>query len=314
MERIQYSLPGPPLGGCCLEQFAFLIRPHGQPAGLLWVVFGGNAMLATDWFQFVEGILKCHAAMQGGGGGNGSIPRRPGGDVEAAEDGVSSQGVAPVGPTPADGPLPAFLLIDYPGYGSNAGRTSPMAVLEASRHALRETLLRLGAENAALGLAAPEVHLLGHSLGCAAASQLAVRLSRERCPSQPPGCLLISAPFLSVPCMAERVVGSMLSPALRPLLPPLTRVLVPHRWNNAAKVPAAAKAGWRVNIIHGLLDQIVPATMGRELHRLACAASGAGGHNPVFVEVHKAAHNDVLLRALPEYAKLMATAYVGPSR
>merc|ERR1711990_901989 len=93
------------------------------------------------------------------------------------------------------------------------------------------------------------------------------------------------------------------------LLPTLTQLFVPHRWNNMARVQTAVDAGWRVNVIHGILDRIVPVSMGRELHRVACAAGAKIAYKPGFVEIAKAGHNDVLMRALPEYAKLMAEAY-----
>lgn len=236
------------------EQTVFLMHPKTE-AKQLWVVCGGNAMLATDWLSFLDFVLR------------------------------SSDG-------PAAGI--AFLLMDYPGYGWNEGRPSPVAILASCRQALRKAREALGGS-----VVLPQVHLLGHSLGCAAVTQLAVRLSRE---GQSPGRLLLSAPFLNLPCMADRMIGPLLPAALRAVWPTLLDWLVPHRWDNKALVPAAAQAGWRVGIVHGALDSMVPTSMGKELHRLA---SAAGGPSPSFVQVPGAEHNEVLLKALPQYAKLM---------
>merc|ERR1712098_890396 len=96
-----------------------------------------------------------------------------------------------------------------------------------------------------------QVHLLGHSLGAAAAIQLSYALARE---GMAVGSLVLSAPFLSVPHMAKLILGGALPPALRPLLSPLLQIFVPHRWDNASLLPMAAKAGWRIAIVHGSMD------------------------------------------------------------
>eukprot|EP00929_Paragymnodinium_shiwhaense_P054947 TRINITY_DN27547_c0_g1_i1.p1 TRINITY_DN27547_c0_g1~~TRINITY_DN27547_c0_g1_i1.p1 ORF type:complete len:544 (+),score=100.33 TRINITY_DN27547_c0_g1_i1:262-1893(+) len=263
VEKLTYTFQGLLLGE--LEQSCILLRPQSQQAEVLWVTFGGNAMLATDWLYFIIGLLKM--------------------------DHPSS-------------PSAAFLLVDYPGYGWNHGRPAPVSVLDSSRRALKAALSSLTAD----GTPSPDVHIIGHSLGAAAATQLAVQLGREGCQT---GRLVLSAPFLSIPHMAECILCGMphspceggLGPLAQPLARLLLRLLVPHHWNNAANVPAANKAGWRLGVVHGTKDGIVPVTMGRELHRLSKKAASAG--EAVFVEVPKAAHNDVLLMALPHYARLM---------
>ena len=99
----------------------------------------------------------------------------------------------------------AFLLVDYPGYGRNAGaprafqrllhafggEPSPESVLQSSQLALEAALEHVGQV---------DVHLLGHSLGAAAAAQLAAALSQ-------PGLLVLSAPFIDIPHMAVQLLS-----------------------------------------------------------------------------------------------------------
>jgi pimeloyl-ACP methyl ester carboxylesterase len=158
-----------------------------------------------------------------------------------------------------------FLLIDYPGYGFNDGGPAPIAALKASKEALTVALAQFDVK--------PQVNLLGHSLGCAAMSQLAVELSRS---GSPPGQLVLSAPFLDIPRMAMRVLGGLFPESIRPLFPPLLSALVPHQWDNTAQVPAAACFGWQIKIVHGSVDELVPCFMGRELYRLATMAVYGG--------------------------------------
>lgn len=78
----------------------------------------------------------------------------------------------------------------------------------------------------------------------------------------------------------------------------LLAAIVPHCWDNVGAVRGAAKAGWRLAIVHGTKDNIVPVDMGRRLCLLA-------GPPAEFLEVPSASHNDVVLVALPEYARVM---------
>jgi hypothetical protein len=272
VEKITYNLPV----GCLsadLIQYGLLLLPQERPPTVLWVIFGGNAMLSTDWIYFLVGLVQRQSFQ----------------DASAA-----------------------FLLFDYPGYGWNDGRPGPANVLKASLQAIRAALERFSEKE----YAPPQVHLLGHSLGTAAASQLAVLLARNGM-AGPPGCLLLSAPFLSIPKMAEILILKMPVSSSKwswksALISLIVRFLVPHHWNNAREVPAAVAAGWRLGIVHGAGDALVPSVMGRELHRVAttvAAAAGSssagGSRGPVYVEVKKAAHNDILMLALHDYGSLM---------
>ena len=79
-----------------------------------------------------------------------------------------------------------------------AGDPSPESVLQSSQLAL-EAALKLVGE--------PDVHLLGHSLGAAAAAQLAAAVSQ-------PGLLVLSAPFIDIPHMAVQLLSVLLARGL----------------------------------------------------------------------------------------------------
>jgi len=145
-------------------QTAYLLRPSGD-IDTLWLFFGGNAMLARDWLAFLDKVLT-HM-------GEHQVPRTN----------------------------TAFLLVDYPGYGRNAGAPSPESVLKSSHLALEAALQQL-----------PEVRvqLLGHSLGAAAAAQLAADWDLPG----GPGLLVLSAPFIDIPHMAVQLLSVLLSNGL----------------------------------------------------------------------------------------------------
>eukprot|EP00930_Biecheleria_cincta_P012894 TRINITY_DN11764_c0_g1_i1.p1 TRINITY_DN11764_c0_g1~~TRINITY_DN11764_c0_g1_i1.p1 ORF type:complete len:351 (+),score=61.61 TRINITY_DN11764_c0_g1_i1:109-1053(+) len=202
-----------------------------------------------------------------------------------------------------DAELPSFLLFDYPGYGDNPGEPGPAATLRSSRAALAEVLqLREEAVDGVKEL--PVLNLLGHSLGAAAAAQLAASLGGDECSDKKtgsaflaavkPGKLILSSPFLSIDEMASIILG--------PTLPKwLLRSLVTHRWDNTVHVPKAAGLGWQVSIVHPLQDEIVPASHGRAL----CEVVRAQGSTCELVQPEGCGHNDVLFAAFGSYAKLI---------
>jgi predicted esterase len=118
-------------------QVAYLLLPEKADFAKVWVLMGGNAMIGTDWLDWVGQYLSTN---------------RP--------------GEPPVG----------FLLLDYPGYNRCEGKPSPQSSLEAHKLALyqlKETVnSRYGkaSHNYRLGF-------FGHSLGCAALLQLAAESS-----------------------------------------------------------------------------------------------------------------------------------------
>jgi len=258
-EEVEYPAPASAASGQgASAQRAILLRPAGPPAGDFWLLFGGNAMVGSDWLEFCLELVE---------------------DLPAGSEG-----------------RPTFLLLDYPGYGANPGTPSPGSILAGQLAALRATLPRLGAPPARL-------NLLGHSLGAAAAAQLAVSLRREadslgKAAAPAPGRLVLSAPFLSIGAMAQVLFGSYLLPSW------LLRVLLAQRWSNAEWVPQAASAGWQVSILHGSRDEIVPTWMGRALREAVVAKGFQCG----FAEVRNAGHNDLLGVATREYAAVMGLA------
>jgi pimeloyl-ACP methyl ester carboxylesterase len=115
----------------------------------------------------------------------------------------------------------------------------------------------------------PGLHLLGHSLGAAAALQFAERRPVER--------VILLAPFTTMRAMAELVVGRWLAGLLR------------HNFDNPACLRELQKRSPkpRVIIFHGREDTVVPVWMGRTL--------AAGAPEMVTLkEVAGAGHNDLL--------------------
>jgi len=281
LEQIEYKLPVTGIfsadsGG--LKQKAFLVHPKGPPSGGLWMIFGGNAMVGMDWLHFVWDLL-----------GTAAAPPAAGAGAEGGGGGACASELAR---------RPAFLLFDYPGYGANLGTPSPGSTLAGSFAALRAALPRLAGPPG-------ELHLLGHSLGAAAAAQLAVHFFREpprwgadagaAAASLRPGRLVLSAAFTSIEALARALIFGRGPPQW------LLRLLVAHHWDNVEWVPKAASGGWAVAMIHGWHDEIVPLSMGEALREAVRSA----GYPCSFVEVKTAGHNDLIMDALHEYARLM---------
>jgi pimeloyl-ACP methyl ester carboxylesterase len=217
-------------------------KTNKQP---LWIVHGGNAMTALDW---LPSLLD------------------------------SSRGQT------------SFLLIDLPGYGRNEPLRqhpeSEEAVLSNSLSALDAALQVMQKESRA----ASETNLLGHSLGSGVALLLgnallarsAVCENSDRAPPPvlPINKVLLSAPFVSVPSVAQTLMGPL------PLV--LYKTLCSHAYNNEANLPSflAASPSSQVTIIHGNRDEIVSISHSRALAKA----------NPKvrLVEVDGAHHNDIM--------------------
>ncbi|CAE8629726.1 unnamed protein product [Polarella glacialis] len=103
-EKLSYSVRN--WRGSSFPQSALLLKPQSGDVDVLWVLFGGNAMLATDWLPFCTRLLTAR----------GASPKLPG---------------------------VAFLLVDYPGYGSNLGEPTPGSILKGSCEAIRAALLQI---------------------------------------------------------------------------------------------------------------------------------------------------------------------------
>lgn len=171
----------------------------------------------------------------------------------------------------------AYLLVDYPGYGLCEGNPNPGRIRDAGKAAIAALAAHLGATTADLQ---PQLAVLGHSLGCAAALMLAEDLQVRR------GVLV--SPFTSMTDMGRVVLGW-----------PLCHLNL-HRFDNRRTLARiAATGGVRFIVFHGAQDEIIPVRMGREL---------AAAHPGVveFHEVPGAHHNDILGRIVTRLGQSMA--------
>jgi pimeloyl-ACP methyl ester carboxylesterase len=166
-------------------------------------------------------------------------------------------------------PHTGYLLIDYPGYGSCAGRPNPQTILENSECALQTLLEKKGWK-----LAARTLCVLGHSLGGAAALQFAAR--------HPTRKILVASTFTSMDDMVRAQIHIPLGRLLR------------HRFDNVASLEEILAQNHvpEIYIFHGQADEIIPPKMGRALAQL----------DPIrikLLEIPKAGHNDIIQMALP---------------
>jgi pimeloyl-ACP methyl ester carboxylesterase len=158
-----------------------------------------------------------------------------------------------------------WLLVDFPGYGSCAGRPSPSTIRENMLGAVDALAAHLGTTRESLR---PRLGASGHSLGAAAALIAADELDLRR--------VVLMSPFTSMLDLARASVGWPLCHLLR------------HRYNNRAPLAAVVARGADVRLFHGAEDEIIPVAMSREL--------AAAHPNAVrLVEVPDAHHNDLLL-------------------
>ena len=161
-----------------------------------------------------------------------------------------------------------FLLIDYPGFGECEGSASPESIL-ASSQAAWEHWQELYANQQT-----PKIGILGHSLGAAAALQLAETISVER--------VVLLSPFTSVADMVKKMFGSWLIPLLQ------------HRFENRGPLMQLLKRDPppSITIIHGTRDEVIPVEMGREL-------AAINSEHIHYHELIHSYHNTILQDALP---------------
>jgi hypothetical protein len=143
-------------------------------------------------------------------------------------------------PSNADG----FLLIDYPGYGRNAGYATIGSTRATADAALKALASRLNIPEGQLDLA-----VIGHSLGAAAALDFAAHHPVKR--------LVLISPFTTLREEAAYVVGGWLSH------------LLVENYDNRENLRAvfSRDADARVAIFHGVDDDTIPVAMGAELKR-----------------------------------------------
>jgi pimeloyl-ACP methyl ester carboxylesterase len=138
----------------------------------------------------------------------------------------------------------AFLLIDYPGYGKNAGYATIASTRASTDAALKALSERLELRDEQMTLCA-----IGHSLGAAVALDFAARQKVER--------IVLISPFTTLREEAATMVGSLIS-----------RLLI-ESYDNRANLADAMKRNpnAQVAIFHGTHDEVIPVRMGRELAR-----------------------------------------------
>jgi pimeloyl-ACP methyl ester carboxylesterase len=139
-----------------------------------------------------------------------------------------------------------FLLIDYPGYGKCAGRSSRHAIIASFEAALHTLQQRYPAVSTTIERS---LNVLGYSLGAAAALELATRYPTQH--------IVLLAPFTSMHDIASHIVVWPITALLRERFDNLQALMTLAQ----RPVPPA------VTIIHGEADEVVPVTMGRTLAR-----------------------------------------------
>ncbi len=136
----------------------------------------------------------------------------------------------------------AFLLIDYPGYGRNAGYATIDSTRATTNGALKTLLSQLNISEDQL-----EVGVIGHSLGAAAALDFASRHPVRR--------LVLISPFTSLREEAAYVVGGWLSH------------LLIENYDNRKNLRTVFERNGDVHaaIFHGTDDETIPVRMGAKL-------------------------------------------------
>ena len=137
-----------------------------------------------------------------------------------------------------------LLMIDYPGYGENAGKPSGASIQEGANAALAALAAELHTTPDAL---LPHVGVFGHSLGTGVALEFAAAHPEVK-------RLMLVAPFTSLYAMAFRVVGPI-------------ALLLHHNFDNEVVLTQLAARDPRpvVDMVTGDADQVIPIAMSRRL-------------------------------------------------
>jgi len=149
------------------------------------------------------------------------------------------------------------LLVEYRGYGGNAGRPSEQGLYADGEAAVGWLT--------AQGVPARRLVLYGESLGSGVAMEMAIRRQTMT--------LVLEAPFTALADLAPAYV-----------LPPLAHLLTWDRYDNLIK---AASLRMPLLVVHGDRDDVVPVAMGHAvLNAAGTAKEGlflpAAGHNDLW--------------------------------
>ena len=138
----------------------------------------------------------------------------------------------------------AFLLIDYPGYGKNAGYATIASTRLSADAALKALTERLQTDEEHLPLCT-----IGHSLGAAVALDFATNHRVQK--------IVLISPFTTLREEAASIFGGWIA-----------RLLL-ESYDNRENLVAVRKRNpdARVAIFHGTDDEVIPVKMGRELDR-----------------------------------------------
>ena len=132
-----------------------------------------------------------------------------------------------------------FLVAEYRGYSGLPGKPTEAGLYADARADIKGLL--------AQGVRSEDIILFGHSLGAGVATQMAEEFHV--------GGVMLLAPFLSVPAMAQREF---------PYFP--SKYLALDRFENVEKMKNIHAP---VLIVNGANDQVVPPAQGKQLYELA---------------------------------------------
>eukprot|EP00933_Yihiella_yeosuensis_P070371 TRINITY_DN7824_c0_g1_i1.p1 TRINITY_DN7824_c0_g1~~TRINITY_DN7824_c0_g1_i1.p1 ORF type:complete len:324 (+),score=41.95 TRINITY_DN7824_c0_g1_i1:21-992(+) len=136
-----------------------------------------------------------------------------------------------------------FFAVEYPGFGLSKGRPTEQTIVSTADRLLRHLI-------SSEGLAVPQnqVILLGQSIGCAVALEMASRGFGER--------LILLSPFKSLHAMAE---------AAYPFVVPALRLWPRVLWDRFDNLAKARNVTLPSLVVHGRFDEVVPFSQGIEV-------------------------------------------------